>query len=73
MHHSIVIANLLLVLIQNMPASVTGYNSKTGDLLTMYCNKKGANADVIGTTKVHYALEYDAVLQINDTGVTILE
>ena len=46
-----------------MPASFTGYNSKAGDLLTMSFKKKGDNADIFGTTKVHYALEYDAVLQ----------
>ena len=58
---------------EKMPASFTGYNSKSGDLLTMSFKKKGDNAALIVTTKAHYALEYDAVLQINDTGVTILE
>ena len=54
-------------------ASFTGYNSKAGDLLTLRMRKQGSEAALIGTCKLHYALEYDAVLQINDTGVTILE
>ena len=51
-------------------ASFTGYNSKSGDLLTIKLSKTGmANgADMIYTT-----LHYDALLEINDTGVTVME
>ena len=49
-------------------AAFTGYNSKAGDLLTLRMRKQGSEAALIGTCKLHYALEYDVVLQINDTG-----
>jgi len=51
-------------------ASFTGYNSKSGDLLTVKLkNTAIANgADMIFTT-----LHYDALLEINDTGVTVME
>ena len=52
--------------------SFTGYNNKAGDLLTLRMRKQGSEATRIGTCKLHDALEYDAILQINDTGVTIL-
>ena len=56
-------------------ASFSGMETKSGSLLTLRLDKQGTNAALpaVGTTKIHYALEYDAVLQINDTGVTILE
>jgi hypothetical protein len=51
-------------------ASFTGYNSKSGDLLTVKLkNTAMANgADMIYTT-----LHYDALLEISDTGVTVME
>lgn len=54
-------------------ASFTGYNSKAGDLLTLRMRKQGSEAALIGTCKLHYALEYDAILEITDTGVMIKE
>ena len=56
-------------------ASFSGMETKSGSLLTLRLDKQGGNAALpaVGTTKIHYALEYDVVLQINDTGVTILE
>jgi hypothetical protein len=56
-------------------ASFTGYNTRAGDLLTL--KMKGANGsialDVTDTHKMFYCLNYDAVLQVNDTGVSVLE
>ena len=56
-------------------ASFTGMNTKAGDLLTL--RLKGANGtinvDATDTHKLFYCLHYDAVLQMNDTGVSILE
>ena len=56
-------------------SSFYGMRTKSGSLLTLRLDKQGGNAALpaVGTTNLHYALEYDAVLQINDTGVTILE
>ena len=56
-------------------AGFTGYNSKAGDLLTLRLNKANGNAALPagGVTKMHYALEYDAILEITDTGVMIKE
>jgi len=55
-------------------ASFTGYNTKAGDLLTL--KMKGANGAIIMSAephKLYYCLHYDAVLQVNDTGVSVLE
>ena len=52
-------------------ASFTGYNNKAGNMLTLRMRKQGAEAALIGTCKLHYALEYDAILEITDTGVMI--
>ena len=51
-------------------ASFTGYNSKSGDLLTVKLKNTDLTnaADMIFTT-----LHYDALLEINDTGVTVME
>jgi hypothetical protein len=56
-------------------ASFTGYNTKAGDLLTI--KMKGANDKIdLDNTKTHklfYCLQYDAVLSIGDSGVSVLE
>ena len=51
-------------------ASFTGYNSKSGDLLTIKLRDVDglSNTDFIYTT-----LHYDALLEINDTGCTVME
>ena len=51
-------------------ASFTGYNSKSGDLLTIKLRDVTglSNTDFIYTT-----LHYDALLEINDTGCTVME
>ena len=51
-------------------ASFTGYNSKSGDLLTVKLKNTNMTngADMIFTT-----LHYDALLEINDTGCTVME
>ena len=56
-------------------ASFTGIETKSGSLLTLRLDTAngGLALPATGTSKIHYALEYDAILQINDTGVTILE
>ena len=52
-------------------ASFTGYNSKSGDLLTIKLK------DVYGMTNaedfIFTTLHYDALMEINDTGVTVME
>ena len=51
-------------------ASFTGYNSKSGDLLTV----KLKNTDMLnGTDMIYTTLHYDALLEINDTGCTVME
>ena len=51
-------------------ASFTGYNSKSGDLLTVKLKNTNMTngSDFIFTT-----LHYDALLEINDTGCTVME
>ena len=51
-------------------ASFTGYNSKSGDLLTVKLKETGMTSatDMIFTT-----LHYDALLEINDTGCTVMD
>ena len=56
-------------------ANFTGINTRAGDLLTL--RMKAAHGDSIpmssDTHKMHYCLNYDAVLNINDQGVKIME
>jgi hypothetical protein len=56
-------------------ASFTGYNTKAGDLLTL--KMRGANdkidLDNTKTYKLFYCLHYDAILNVGDSGVSILE
>ena len=55
-------------------ASFTGMNTRAGDLMTL--RMKGANGNIAISSdphKLHYCMAYDAVLQVNDTGVTVLE
>lgn len=55
-------------------ASFSGYNSRAGDLLTLKLKKQGNDAVLpAGNSKMHYALYYDSILQINDVGCTVLE
>ena len=59
-------------------ASFTGINTRAGDLLTLKTKKmKQANGSALemipGTHKLHYCLHYDAVLNINDGGVTVFK
>jgi len=51
-------------------ASFTGFNSKSGDLMTIKLDNTGL---ATGTDRIHVVLHYDAVLQINDTGVVVFE
>ena len=51
-------------------ASFTGYNSKSGDLLTV---KLKSTAMTNGTDMIYTTLHYDALLEINDTGCTVME
>ena len=54
-------------------ASFSGYSSKAGDPLTLKLKKQGSAAVLVGQCKMHYALAYDSILHISDTGVTILD
>ena len=50
-------------------ASFTGYITKSGDLITLALENNGfANGD-----RIHSVLHYDAVLNIRDQGVEVLE
>ena len=51
-------------------ASFTGYNSKSGDLLTV---KLKNTAMTNGADMIYTTLHYDALLEINDTGCTVME
>ena len=57
-------------------ASFSGYNSKSGDLLTLKQKPNGTMAlDTSGdkSYKMHYVLHYDSIMNIKDAGVEILE
>ena len=55
-------------------ASFTGYNSKSGDLLTLKLrNAWDGSTTASAPSQVHNVLHYDAVLQISDVGATVLE
>ena len=56
-------------------SSFSGYNSKSGDLLTLKLKPTDpANVLPAGVTaKLHYCLHFDTILNIKDAGVEILE
>ena len=58
-------------------ASFSGYNSKSGDLLTLKLKAANGNSnipfDATETYKMFYVLAYDSIMNISDTGITILE
>ena len=53
-------------------ASFSGHNSKAGDLTVLRLKPLG-DATLTGNCKLHYILHYDSVMQIMDSGVSILE
>ena len=53
-------------------ASFSGYNSKSGDLLTLKQKPLG-NAVKDGACKLHYCLHFDSIMNIKDAGVEVLE
>ena len=55
-------------------SSFSGYNSKSGDLLTLKLKPAG-NAELPTgvTAKLHYCLHFDTILNIRDGGIEILE
>ena len=55
-------------------SSFSGYNSKSGDLLTLKLKPTGDATIPGGTTaKLHYCLHFDSILNIKDAGVETLE
>ena len=55
-------------------ASFSGYNSKAGDLTVLRLKPAEGNITVpTGTLKLHYVLHYDSIMQIMDSGVSVLE
>jgi len=55
-------------------SSFSGYNSKSGDLLTLKLKPTGdATLEALTTTKLHYCLHFDSILNIHDGGIEILE
>ena len=71
MHNKFVLATDLENL---LGASFAGYNSKSGDLLTIKLRNawNGANANT-APSQVHTVLHYDAILSLSDVGATVLE
>ena len=54
-------------------ASFTGYNSRSGDLLTIKLRNAWAGNDPASApSQVHTVLHYDAVLSISDVGAQVL-
>ena len=54
-------------------ASFSGYNSKSGDLLTLKQKPIGnAALESTKTYKMHYCLFYDSIMNIKDAGVEVL-
>ena len=55
-------------------ASFSGYNSKAGDLTVLRIEPTDGNViATAGTLKLHYVLHYDSIMQIMDSGVSVLE
>ena len=55
-------------------ASFTGYNSKSGDLLTLRIRNAWDGSQVsTAPEQVHTVLHYDGVLNILDTGAQVME
>ena len=53
----------------------SGISTKAGDLLTLRVKGQNKNIDLetAKTHKLHYALYHDSILEIQDSGVIILE
>ena len=57
-----------------LDASFTGYNSRSGDILTIKLrNAWDGSATASAPSQIHTVLHYDGVLQISDVGATVLE
>ena len=55
-------------------ASFTGYNSRSGDVLTITVRNDWDGGDPnTAPSQVHTVLHYDAVLSLSDVGCTVLE
>ena len=55
-------------------ASFSGYNAKAGDLTVLRLKPAYANTiTTAGNLKLHYVLHYDSIMQIQDSGVSVLE
>ena len=50
-------------------SAFTGYNSKAGDLLTL----RITNTGLAVTDRIFTLLHYDSILNVSDSGVTVLE
>ena len=71
MHNKFVLATDLEKL---LGASFTGYNSRSGDLLTIkLCNAWAGSNTASAPSQVHTILHYDSVLSISDVGAQVLE
>ena len=53
----------------NSRSAFTGYNSKAGDLLTL----RITNTGLAVTDRIFTLLHYDSILNVSDSGVTVLE
>ena len=55
-------------------ASFSGHNSKAGDLTVLRLKPLG-NADIstAGNSKLQHVLHYDSIMQIMDSGISVLE
>ena len=55
-------------------ASFSGYNSKAGELIVLRLKPTDGNLiATVGSLKLQYVLHYDSIMQIMDSGVSVLE
>ena len=54
-------------------ASFSGYNSWAGDLTVLRLKPTEGDIRTAGTLKLHYVLHSDSIMQIMDSGVSVLE
>ena len=56
-----------------LQSSFSGFNSRAGDLLTLKLNKNNDAALAGTTTKLHYVLVYDVLMNIGFSGIDVLD
>ena len=56
-------------------ASFSGYNIKAGELTVLRIKPADGDSPPLptGNLKLHYVLHYDSIMQIMDSGISVLE